>query len=47
MSNQSVRMNLNMDGREKTKVEVNGSLIVQGLNMKMGKKMWFRKRDLM
>ena len=46
MSNQSVRMNLNMDGRETTKVEVIGSLIGQGLNMQMGKKMWLRKRDL-
>jgi len=36
-----------MDGRERTKVEVNGSLRGQGLNMKMGKKMWLCKRDLM
>lgn len=45
-SNQSVRMNLNVDGREKIKVEVNSSLRGQGLNMQMGKKMWLCKRDL-
>lgn len=47
MSNPSIRMNLSMDGREKKKVEVNGILRGQGLNMQMGKKMWLRKRDLM
>jgi len=40
-------MNLSKDGRENTKVEVNGSLRGQGHNMQMGKKMWLRKRDLM
>ena len=39
-------MKLNMDGREKTKVEVNGSLRGQGLKMQMGKKIWHRKRYL-
>jgi len=47
MSNQSVSMNLSMDGKEKTKVEVNGSLRGQEMNMQMGKKMWHHKRDLM
>ena len=31
-------MNLSMDGRENTKVEVNGNLRGKGLNMHMGKK---------
>ena len=44
MRNKSVRMNLSMDGREKTKVELNGSLRVQGINMQMGKKMWHHNR---
>lgn len=39
-------MNLIMDGREKKKVEVNGSLRGQGLNMQMGKKIWHHKRSL-
>jgi len=47
MRNQSVRINLSIDGKENTKVEVNGSLRGQGLNMKMGKKMWYYKIDLM
>jgi len=37
MNSQSVRMNLNMDGREKIKVKVNGSLREQGLRIQMGK----------
>ena len=40
-------MNLSMDGKEKTKVEVNGSMRGQGLNMYMGKKMCRHKTCLM
>lgn len=47
MNNQSVRMNLSMDGRENIKVEVNGILREQGLRTHMGKKIWHCKRDLM
>ena len=47
MNNQSVRMNLNNDGREKTKVKVNGTLRGQCLCMQMKKRMCHRKRSLM
>ena len=40
-------MNFNMDGKERTKVKVNGSLRGQGLRMQMIKRLWHRKRDLM
>jgi len=46
MNNQNVRMNLSMDEREKTKVEVNGSLREWGLKMQMGRKIWHHKRSL-
>jgi len=47
MNNQSVRMNLSKDGRERKKVKVNDSLRGQGLNMQMRKRMWHHKRGLM
>lgn len=47
MKNQSIRMNLNMDGRERKKVKVDGSLRGQGLCMQKTKRMWHRKMDLM
>jgi len=47
MKNQSIRMNLSMDGKERIKVKVNGSLRGQGLYMQMRKRMWHHKRDLM
>ena len=40
-------MNLSMDGKEGTKVKVNGSLRGQGLRMHMRKRMWHHKRDFM
>jgi len=47
MNNKSVRMNLKMDGKEGTKVKVNGSLREQGLRMQVRKRMWHHTRDLM
>lgn len=40
-------MNLNMDGKKRTKAKVNVSLRGQGLRMQMIKKIWHHKRDLM
>lgn len=36
-----------MDGKERRKVKVNGSLRRKGLRMQMRKRMWHQKRDLM
>lgn len=47
MRNKIIRMNLNMDEKENTKVEANGSLRGRGLIMHMGSKTWHCKRSLM
>ena len=47
MNNESVRINLNMDGRARIKVELNGSLREKGIKMYMGMKISHCKIDLM
>jgi len=49
MNNQSLRINLNKDGkgRIRIKVRVNGSRKEQGLRMQKRKKMWHHKRSSM
>jgi len=47
MKNESIRLNFNMDAKERIKVKVNGSVRGQGLCMQMRKRKWHHKRNVM